>query len=158
MRATASRQDPTCARRLAGLSQWQYLARRHRALNEAAAQHARLTLWRIIEHAGLARGDAVLAGDEIDLDAVSAPAQPSGLWRPGRSHLDENLVPARAQCSVDRAIAQPIDVTQLHAAGTQGFARSNHHATSLRIEPHHVERVAGGDAEPAALADGEMDD
>src|SRR5262249_30453606 len=43
-------------------------------------------------------------------------------------------------------------------AGAQRVARADNHAARLRIEPHHIEWVAGGDAEPAALADGEMDD
>src|SRR5262249_51922884 len=43
-------------------------------------------------------------------------------------------------------------------AGAQGVARPDHDPARTGVEPHHVERMAGGDAEAAALADGEMDD
>ncbi len=153
MRATVS---PACSHRDA-------LTHRHavaggRALNEAAAQHARLTLRRIVEHTGLSGRDAVLAGDEVDLDAVGTAAQPRRLRRPGRAHLDENLVPARAQGLIDRAVAQPIHVTQPHPAGAQRLARTDDHAPRLRIEAHDIERMTGGDAEPPTLADREVDD
>src|SRR5262249_48416218 len=74
--------------------------RRHRALDEAAAEHARLAVGRVVERAGLPGRHAVLAGDEIDLDAAGASAQPSRLRRPGGAHLDEDLVPAGAQRTV----------------------------------------------------------
>src|SRR6266513_3706004 len=65
-----------------------------RALDEAAAEHARLAFGRIVEHAGLARRHAVLAVEEVDLHAVRSPAQPGRLRLPRRAHLDEHLVPA----------------------------------------------------------------
>src|SRR5262249_5395257 len=34
----------------------------------------------------------------------------------------------------------------------------DYHAARRRIEPHHIERMAGSDAEPSPLAHGEMDD
>ena len=40
----------------------------------------------------------------------------------------------------------------------QRLARPDDDAPRRRIEPHHIERIAGGDAEAAPLADGEMDD
>src|SRR5216683_4662087 len=142
----------------ASLARRQRRRPRHRALDEAAAEHPRLTVGRVVEHAGLPGRDAVLAGDEIDLDAAGAAAQPGRLRRPGRAHLDEDLVPAGAQRMVDAALAQPVDLAQPHPAGTQGIARPDHDAARGGIEPDHVERMAGGDAEPAPLADGEMDD
>ncbi len=40
----------------------------------------------------------------------------------------------------------------------QRLPRADDHLALRRIEPHHIERLAIGDAEAAALADGEMDD
>ena len=45
-----------------------------RAADEAAAEHARLALGRVVEHAGLAGRHAVLAVDQFDLDAARLPA------------------------------------------------------------------------------------
>src|SRR5262249_62201981 len=67
-----------------------------RALDEAAAEHARLAFGRVVEHASLARRHAVLALEQIDLHAVRSPAQPGRLWRPRRAHLDGPLAPAGA--------------------------------------------------------------
>src|SRR5207253_855603 len=38
------------------------------------------------------------------------------------------------------------------------LARTDYNAARWRVEPHHIQRVAGGDAEPAPLPDREMDD
>ena len=67
-------------------------------------------------------------------------------------------MPAGAQRLLDGAVAQPVDLAQPHPAGAQGLARPDHDAPRGGVEPHHVERMAGGDAEPAPLPDGEMDD
>src|SRR3954468_5407 len=128
------------------------------ALDEATAEHARLAVGRIVEHAGLAWGHSVLARNEIDLDALACPAQPRRLRRPRRADLDEHLLPAGAQGLVDASLAQPIDVAQPHPAGAQRRARPDHDPARRGVEPDHVERMAGGDAEPAPLADGEMND
>ena len=40
----------------------------------------------------------------------------------------------------------------------QRLARADHDAARRRIEPHHEKRLGRGDAEAAALADGEIDD
>src|SRR5262249_43060736 len=101
---------------------------------------------------------AALAGDETALDAGRAAGKPRRLRRPRRAHLDEHLVPAGAQRVIDAVLAQPVDLAQPHPAGAQRLARSDHDAARRRIEPHHIERMPGGDAEPAALADGEMND
>src|SRR5262245_61431902 len=135
-----------------------HFCRRDRALDEAAAEHARLALGRIVEYAGLARRYSVLAGDKIDLDPPAAPAQPGRLRRPRGTDLHEDLVPAGAQRVVDRVLAQPIDVAQLHSAGAQRLARAHHDAARRCVEPHHVKRNAGRHPESASLTDGEMDD
>ena len=44
------------------------------------------------------------------------------------------------------------------AARAQRFARADHDAARRGVEPHDIKRRAGRDAEPAPLADGEMDD
>src|SRR5437763_4284175 len=67
-----------------------------RALDEAAAEHARLAFGRVVEHASLPRRHAVLALEQIDLNPVRSPAQPGRLWRARRAHLHEHLVPAGA--------------------------------------------------------------
>src|SRR5262249_61637769 len=59
---------------------------------------------------------------------------------------------------INAPVAEPAEIAQANAAGAQRFARTNHDASRWRIEPHNVERRAGSNAEPAALADGEMDD
>src|ERR1700744_6247010 len=79
-----------------------------RALDESAAEHARLPRGRIIEHAGLAGGYALFAGDQFDLITAISGAQPRRLRRAGRSHPDKNLqtIPDYA---VERAVADPVD-------------------------------------------------
>src|SRR5262245_65025886 len=89
-----------------------HFCRRDRALDEAAAEHARLAFGRIVEHAGLARRYSVFAGDEVDLDPLAAPAQPGRLRRPRGADLDEDLVPAGAQRGGARVPAQPPEGAQ----------------------------------------------
>src|SRR5271165_2519903 len=128
------------------------------AADEAAAENARLALCRVVENTRLPGRNALLGVHEIDLDAVGAPAQPCRLRRPRGAHLDEDFVPARAERVIDRAFAQPVDVAQPDPAGAQLVARPDHHAARRGIEPHYIERPPRRDAEPAPLADGEMDD
>ena len=59
---------------------------------------------------------------------------------------------------VDGAVAEPVDVAQPDAARAQRLARTDHDAPGGGVEPHHIQRRAGGDAETAPLADGEMND
>src|SRR4249919_122394 len=129
-----------------------------RALDEATTEHARLAVGRIVEHAGLAWGHSVLASNEIDLDALACPAQPRRLRRPGGADLDEHLLPASAQGLIDASLAQPIHVAQPHPAGAQRRARPDYDPARRGVEPDHVKRMARRDAEPAPLADREMDD
>src|SRR5665213_533947 len=129
--------------------------RRYRALDKSAAKHARLALAMLVEDAGLPRRDAILAVDQLDLIAGASGAQPSRPRRPRRAHLDENFA---ADGIVDIGIADPVDVAQHNVARTQSLARAHHHAAALGVEPHDIERRAGRQAEPFALADGEMND
>src|ERR1700757_2546335 len=82
---------------------------RGRALNKTAAEHTRLPRRRVIEHAGLAGGDAFFAGDQLDLVVAVAAAQPGRLRRAGRAHPHEHLEPA-ADRGIDVTIADPVDV------------------------------------------------
>ncbi len=59
---------------------------------------------------------------------------------------------------VDRAVAEPVDVAQPDTARAQRLARTDHDSPGGGVEPHHIERRAGGDAETTPLADGEMND
>src|SRR5438034_736084 len=59
---------------------------------------------------------------------------------------------------LDAVLAQPVDLTQPHAARAQRFARSHDNAARWRIEPNDVKRMTGSDAKPPALAHRKMDD
>src|SRR5215471_20820754 len=80
----------TGARRHARLTHGRNARRRDRALDKPAAEHACLSLARVIKHAGLARRHAVLAVEKINLHAAGSAAQPGRLRRPGGAHLDEH--------------------------------------------------------------------
>ena len=112
---------------------------------------------RIVEHAGLAGGYALFAGDEFDFITAVGRAQPRRLRRAGRSHPHENLEPL-ADRAIERAVADPVDVAQRDAIHPQRLARTDHDAAAGGLKPHHIERRAGGDAQSAPLADGEMND
>src|SRR5262249_13988971 len=127
----------TCARGHARLSHERKARCRDRALNEAAAEHPRLSFGGIVEYAGLARRHAVLAVKKIDLHAMRSPAEPSRLRRPGGAHLDEYLMPTDAQRMLDAVLAQPVDLAQPHAAGAQGLARPHDHAARVRLAPNN---------------------
>src|SRR6185312_6206576 len=122
-----------------------------------ATEHARLSLARVVEDAGLPRRNALLAVDQLDLVMAVSAAQPCRLWRPRRANLDVDFT-TRGNRRVNVAVAEPVDVAQHDAAGAQRLARADHHAAALGVEPHDIERRAGGNAEAFALADGEIDD
>src|SRR5262249_36317141 len=128
---------------------------RRGALNEAAAQHARLTRRRIVEHAGLARRDALLARDELHLVMAGRAAQPGRLWRARRAHAYENLEPL-ADRIVKRTVADPVDIAQHDAIHSQRLARTDHDAAARSIQSHDIERAACGNAQSLALAHREM--
>jgi hypothetical protein len=60
--------------------------------------------------------------------------------------------------SLKRQVTKPVDVPQDQPARIERFARADDHPPRAGIEMHHIERIAGGHADAAALADGEMDD
>src|ERR1043166_374689 len=80
-----------------------------RTLYESAAEHARLSRSRVVEHAGLAGRDALLARDEFDLIAVRTRAQPRRLRRTRRAHAHEHL-DAVADHLIPHAVTDPVDV------------------------------------------------
>src|SRR5882672_12410986 len=112
---------------------------------------------RIVEHAGLPWRHTIFASNEIDLDAVRAAAEPGRVRRTSRAHPHEHLVPAGAERLLNAALADPVDVAQPHPAGAQRLARTDDDVPRLRIEPHHIERMAGRDPKPAPLANRESD-
>src|SRR6202022_230097 len=122
-----------------------------------AAEHAGLARRCIVEHAGLAGRYALFARDELDFIAAVGRAQPRRLRRAGRSHPHENLKTI-ADCAIERAVADPVDVAQRDAIHPQCLARPYHDAAAGRVQPHDIERRAGSDAPSAPLADGEMND
>src|SRR4051794_20176997 len=130
---------------------------RRRARDEAAAQHTRLPRWRIIEHTGLSRRNALLAAHKFDFVRTIARAQPCGLRRAGGAHADENLQ-ALADRAIEPALADPVDVAQRNAMHPKRFARSDHHPTRRSLEPDYIQRRSGRDAQALALSDGEMRD
>src|SRR5690242_11972143 len=130
---------------------------RHGAGNNAAAEHARLALRRIVEDAGLPGGNAVFAADQLDFEAIGTAMEPGGLWRARRAHFDVDFAMI-ADRFVDRAIAEPVHVAQANATGPQCFARADHDAPQRRVKTHDIERRTGSDTKPAPLANGEMDD
>src|ERR1700712_3782501 len=127
------------------------------ALDEPAAEHARLSAGGGVEHAGLARRHALFAGDQFDFVAAVDRAQPRRLRRTRRAHPHEHL-DAVADDAVQRTVADPVDVAQLDAVHPQRLARSHHDTAAQGIELDDVERRAGSNAQPLALADGEMND
>src|SRR6185312_15962528 len=112
---------------------------------------------RIVEHAGLARGYPLFARDQFDLIAAPGRAQPGRLRRAAGSHPDKNLQPL-ADGAVERAVADPVDVAQRDPVHPQRLTRPDHDVAAFGVEPQHIKRCTGGDAEAPPLADGEMND
>src|SRR6185437_11221700 len=131
--------------------------RRRSALDEAAAEHASLARRRVVEHAGLSGRDALLARDQFDFVAAVAAAQPRRLRRARRAHPHENLETV-ADGVVEHTVADPVDVAKPDAIHPQRLARTDDDAVRRRVEPQHVKRLVGRNAQSLALADGEVRD
>src|SRR5882757_1324227 len=86
-----------------------YCVFRRRALDESAAEHARLPRWRIVEYASLAGRHALLACDQFDFITAFRRAQPRRLRRAGRTHPHEHLK-ATVDRAVERTVADPVHV------------------------------------------------
>ena len=52
-----------------------------------------------------------------------------------------------------RRVTQPVDVAQIDLVGLQRLARADDDARALGVEVDDIERLAGGNADAAALAD-----
>src|SRR5262245_57684059 len=132
------------------------IPRCNRALDESAAQHARLPLTRVIKDAGLAWRYTMLAIDQFHLATMCAMAQPGCLRRSRRPDLHEDLAPIIGQSLFERTFADPIDVAEHDAAHAQRLTRTDDHTAPLGIKTHDVERRAGGNSKPTPLADSKM--
>src|SRR5206468_6474630 len=110
-----------------------------------------------VDNAVLAGCNDHLAGDEFDLIPAVDRAQPGRLRRARRAHAHEHL-DAVADDAIQRTVADPVDVTKANTIHPQCLARPHHDAAAGGVELDDIERRAGGDAEPLALADGEMND
>src|SRR5882762_3979543 len=116
---------------------------RGRTPDESTTEHARLSRRRIIEHAGLARRNALFAGDELHFITTIDRAQPGRLRRARRARAHEHL-DAGADDAIERAVADPVDVAQLDAIHPQRLARTNHDAAAGGFEPDDIERRGRG--------------
>ena len=58
-----------------------------------------------------------------------------------------------AAARVEIFVAQPVHAAQEDLSRFQGFTRPDDHARPLGVEVHDVERLAGGNADAAPLAD-----
>src|SRR5262245_61132822 len=134
------------------------ISRRNGALDEATAKHARLTVTGVVEHTGLAGRYAVFAIHQLDFAAIRSMSEPGCLRRTRRTDFHEDLAAVIRQRLVKRAVANPIDVAQQDPAHAQRFTRTDHDPATLGVEPHDVQRRAGGNAETASLSDGELND
>src|SRR5437899_8105299 len=132
-------------------------ALRCRALDEPAAEHACLPRGCIVEHAGLSRGYALFARDQLDFISAIGRAQPRRLRRAGRAHPHENLE-TLADRAIERAVTDPVEIAQHDAIHPQSLARADHDAAAGGLQPHHIERPAGSDAQSPPLTDSEMND
>src|SRR6202000_2011459 len=100
---------------------------------------------------------ALFARDQFDLIPAIGGAQPRRLRRAGRSHAHENLEPV-ADCAIEVAVADPVDVAQHDAVHPQRLARPDHDAAAGGIELDDIKRRTGPNAQALALPDGEMRD
>src|SRR5262249_5172696 len=92
------------------------LRRRHGSGNEAAAEDARLALCRVIEHAGLPGRHTVFAADQLDFKTrIGAAAQPGGLRRARRAHLDVNFRLTLGGF-INAPVTEPVEIAQANAA------------------------------------------
>ena len=119
-----------------------------------AAQHARLRRGGSVEDAGLPGRYAGLRGEQFDFAAGHEPRR-RRLARRAHAHCDVEA--ARIEV-FELSLAEPIDVALKNAARRQRFARADVDFCARRVERRDIERLGGGDAKPAPLADRVMND
>ena len=132
---------------------------RRRALDEAAAEHARCPDAAVVEHAGLAGRDALLARDAV---------RPRSRPRRSRRHAGCGGRVERTRTNISMPSPTPRRARRRRSSSRRaarcGPSRSASRGptTTRRLRRHRAARqtavAAGSDAEALALADGEMDD
>src|ERR1700677_5034003 len=127
----------------------------NRAGDHAAAENARLAAGRLVEDASLTGRHAVFAADQFNFDAAGAGPQPRRLRRTRRADFDKHFCIFFNRL-LDRPVADPVHIAQADAAGAQWLARTDNDTERGGIEPHDIERRTGGNTEPAALPNSEM--
>jgi len=129
---------------------------RGRAQDESTAEHAGLAQRRIVEHAGLTRRYALLARNQFDFITAIRRAQATPAAAPG------SIAPARnLKTLANRAIKLTVadQLTSPTRCDPSAMPRAAPpDAAAGGLQPHHIERCAGGDAQSAPLADGEVND
>ena len=114
-------------------------------MNKAAAKHPGAARRRIVEHAGLAGGNALFAGNEVNRITIVRRAQPCRLRRARRTNAHENLQP-RTNCAIERTVADPVHIAQIDVIHPQRLARTHHDAAGCGVELHHG--TLGQDGDP----------
>src|SRR6202521_3274544 len=117
--------------------------------DEAAAQHPRARVERLVKDASLARRDAALSFDELDL---AGRQEQRRRGRPGRAHAGGDRKSGSWRIR-QLSIADPVHLAKLDARSGERRARADDNSGARRIEGHHVERLGRGDAEAPALPD-----
>src|SRR5690606_37794744 len=126
-------------------------------LNEPAAEYGRLIAVVREQDAGLSRRHPGFALVQVDEGRAIAVRQCCRHRRTRRANLGVSLHAVgwqRSEC----AVAKPVHLAQIEATRLQRLARSDDDARTLRIEMHHIGRLAGGNADPAPLPDRLVED
>ena len=75
-----------------------------------------------------------------------------GCWLAGGADLGETGETISRHIE-NIAVAQPVDIAQINLTGFQRLLRADNDAARAGVEMDDIERLAGGDADAAALAD-----
>src|SRR5215469_3998355 len=107
-----------------------------------------------VEHRGLARRHR--AGRRVENELGVALLR-TGIEPPRHRRLRRAKLYRDRHTSGERT-AEPVQLAKRDTRFRQCRARADDDSPLLGIEPEHIERLAGGDPEPPALADGKMGD
>src|SRR6185437_7381634 len=111
-----------------------------RAADPAAAEHARA----VVHHRRLAGRDRTGGLVEHQLGGGRVEGRGDGLLRRAELGLDRN--------GAIGVGTEPVDLAEREAGFGERFLGADNDATRLRLDPQHVERLGGGDADALALA------
>src|SRR5579883_1757383 len=111
----------------------------------------------IVEDAGLARRHGARRLVENDFAAGAREEEPGGHGGLRRAQLHGDAQPV-GPGGPGAVAAEPVDGAEPHPATAERALRPDDDARPFGIETKDVERIGRGDAEAAALADGEVDD